>query len=445
MDDGSQSAAGVEQGADAPRSPVRSALSLLRYRTFRSLRHRNYRLYFAGQLVSFTGSWMQSAALMWLVFDLTADPLWPPLLLAAQVGPTLLLGPLGGAIADRLSKRRVVIATQAAFMTTAGLLTVLVAADLATPGLVLAVSVVNGVIQGIDLPVRLAFVPDLVARDDLINAVGLNSLLFNSARAVGPAVAGVLFLAAGQVAAVLPGATRPVTLGAAWCFLLNTLSYAAVLAALRRIDLPGERRTGPPPAGSAWDGVRYLAAHPPLGGLVVLTGFFCVFAWPTLTLLPAYTQFVLGLKAAAYSGLVSGLGAGALLAAVATATFGTEARRGRFLLAGAAGGLAGLVGLANVHTFPAALACCVAMGFGLILYLSTGQSTLQLAVPDATRGRVMALWAMTLSASAPVGHLLAGVAAQQFPVPAVLAVMAGGVAVTAGGLLGLLRVGLARK
>jgi MFS family permease len=433
-----------DESPAAPRSPFRSALSLLRYRTFRSLRHRNYRLYFFGQLVSFTGSWMQSAALMWLVFDLTSDPLWPPALLAAQVGPTLFLGTLGGALADRLPKRRLVFATQAAFMLTAGLLTALVAADLASPWLVLGILAVNGVIQAIDLPARLAFVPDLVPRDDLINAVGLNSLLFNAARAVGPAVAGVLFLLAARMPAVLPGATKPVTLGAVWCLALNTLSYAAVLGALRRIDVPGEQPGSARPADdSIWGGFRYLAAHPLFAGIVVLTGWFSVFAWPTLTLLPAYTRFVLGLKEEAYSWLVSALGGGALVGAVATATFGTEARRGTFLLAGAVCGLVGLIGLARVHTFPAAFGCCLAMGFGLILYLSTGQSALQLAVPDATRGRVMALWAMTLSASAPVGHLLAGVAAQRFAVPQVLAVMAGGVAVTTAGLLVLLRAGLA--
>ena len=421
-----------------PRAPnlLRAAAAILRDRTFRSLRHRNYRLYFLGQLVSFTGSWMQSAALMWLVFDRTADPLWPPLLLAAQIGPTFLLGPLGGSLADKLPKRPLVFATQAAFMATAALLTLVVAADAAGPWLLLGIAVGNGVIQGIDLPARLAFVPDLVARDDLINAVGLNSLLFNSARAVGPAVAGVLFLLAAQVAAALPG-TRPVVLGAVWCFLLNTLSYAAVLVALRRIDagtVSEAKKTGAP-GGSFWDGVRYLAGHPPLAGLVVLTGVFSVFAWPALTLLPAYTTTVLGLRETAYSGLVSALGAGALIAAVATATFGTVARRGPFLVGGAVCGLAGLAGLAAVQTFPAAAGCCLALGFGLILYLATGQSALQLAVPDATRGRVMALWAMTLSASAPVGHLAAGLAARTVPVPYVLAAMAAGAAAATAGLV----------
>jgi Na+/melibiose symporter-like transporter len=422
--------------AYAPGSPARSVFELLRSRTFRSLRHRNYRLYFAGQLVSFTGSWMQSAALMWLVFDRTSDPIWPPALLAAQVGPTLLLGTYGGHLADRLPKRKLVFATQAAFMLTAALLTFLVAFDAADPYFILAVSIINGVIQAIDLPARLAFVPDLVARDDLINAVGLNSLLFNSARAVGPAMAGLLFLAVARFPAA-----NPVAAGAVCCFALNTVSYAAVLLALRRITVPGERR-GPTPPGvaSAWDGFRYLAAHPPLAGLVGVTGLFCIFAWPVLTLLPAYTKLVLGHKEETYSWLVSSLGGGALAGAILTATFGSVARRGPFLAAGAVSGLVGLIGLAAVQTFPAAVCFCAAMGFGLILYLSIGQSTLQLSVPDATRGRVMALWAMTLSGSAPIGHLAAGFAAQRVPVPTVLSVLAGGVGATTLGLFVLLVV-----
>ena len=162
----------------------------LRDTTFRSLRHRNYRRYFFGQAVSFTGSWMQSAALMWLLYDRTGDPRWPSWILVAQVGPTLLLGTWGGGLADRYPKRRLIFATQAAFLVHAIVLTLLVATHLATPLLILGLMVVSGVIQAIDLPARLAFVTDLVPKEDLINAVGLNSPVFNSARMIGPAAAG---------------------------------------------------------------------------------------------------------------------------------------------------------------------------------------------------------------------------------------------------------------
>ncbi|MCA1684250.1 MAG: MFS transporter, partial [Actinobacteria bacterium] len=315
-------------------------------------------------------------------------------------------------------------------------LTLLVASDLVSPWLLLAVQVVNGVIQAVDLPTRLAFVPDLVPRPDLINAVALNSLLFNSARAVGPALAGLLFVAAGE--AVSRGwlaGSRPVTLGAVWCFALNALSFAAVLAALRRIDTPGVRPGSPRRSGSMWDGFRYVLTCPPLAGLMVLTGLLCVFGWPTVSLFPAYTKLALGHAEKEYSALVSALGSGALLAALTTATFGTVGRRGFFLAAGAGLAAVGLGLLSAAERLGSAAAAAGCLGFGLILFLSTGQSAVQLSVADETRGRVMALWAMTLSASAPVGHLLAGAAATVWPVRDVLTAMAAAAAVVAAAVL----------
>jgi MFS family permease len=426
-----------------PPAPPRGLLGTLRYTTFRSLRHRNYRLYFFGQIVSFTGSWMQSAALMWLVYEVTRNPLWPPLLLVGQVGPTLLFGPLGGALADRLPKRRVILATQSAFLASTVVLGLLVGAEAATPLLLLAVAVANGLIQAIDLPTRLAFVPDLVPKDDLINAVSLNAMLFNSARAVGPAMAGVLFLLADAAGPLFPG-WRPVTLGAVWCFAFNAVSYLAVLAALRRIDC-AETPKEATASASGWDGVRYLVRHPSLGFLLALTGAMCVFAWPALTLFPAYTDTVLHRAEKEYSVLVSGLGGGALVAALVNATFGTVARRGLFLALGTGLSCVGLMALAAAATLPVAVLAAAGLGFGLVLFLSTGQSTIQLSVTNDVRGRVMALWAMTLSGSAPVGHLLTGFAAQSYPIPDILLVLAAGVGACTAAAVALAVVGLRRR
>lgn len=407
---------------------------LLRDRTFRSLRHRDYRLYFLGQLVSFVGSWMQSTALMWLVYDLTADPLWPALLLIALVGPTLVIGPFAGSIADRVPKRTLILATQSGFLATAILLTMLVAFGAISPVTLIMVQFVNGVIQAIDLPARLAFVPDLIPKADLINAVSLNAMLFNSARFLGPAATGVIYLLSGLGREF---GIRPVMFGATVCFGINAVSYAAVLVALTRIAAGRtmSSRTGEPQ--SAWDGVRFLRANTPLGILVVLTGILCIFTWPVVTLLPAYTKTVVNLEEKAFSAFVSSLGLGALLAALTAATFGSVRKRRRFLAFGSIVATSGIGGLSLVSTPVAAGFSCSALGFGLILYLSTGQSTLQLNAPDALRGRVMALWAMTLSASAPIGHLIAGLAAQRWPVPTVLAVMACGAAMTAIGIVAL--------
>lgn len=404
---------------------------ILRDQTFRSLHHRNYRLYFLGQIVSFTGSWMQSAALMWLVFDTTADPAWPPLMMACQVAPTLLLGTWGGTLADRLPKRNLIFATQTAFLMTAILLTAMVASDCTVPLLLLAIQIVNGIIQAIDLPARLSFVPDLVPRVDLINAVSLNSLLFNSARAIGPALSGGLFLLADAIleAGWLPG-SRAVTLGAIWCFSLNVLSYIAVLAALRSIDIPGipgENKV----SNSIWEGFHYVLIRPLLASLLGLTGLLSIFGWPTLSLLPAYTKLALGHAEKEYSILVSALGAGALVGALTTATFGTVARRERFLIIGCLFGASGLFGLTLAETLPQAMTSAGCLGLGMILFLSTAQSAMQLSVPDEVRGRVMALWAMTLSASAPVGHLLAAKATEFWPIRDIMMAQSLGAALVA--------------
>ncbi|MFO0825929.1 MAG: MFS transporter [Gemmataceae bacterium] len=415
-------------------NPQRGIFATLRDTTFRSLRHRNYRLYFLGQIVSFVGSWMQSAALMWLLFDRTGDPRWPSWLLVAQVGPTLLLGTWGGGLADRYPKRKIILATQSAFLVHATVLTFLIAFHLAPPLLVLAFMLVSGIIQSVDLPTRLAFVPDLVSKDDLINAVGLNSLLFNSARAIGPALAGIIFLLASFAMPEFPPGTNPVTVGAVACFAINAVSFVAVIIALLGIHVPGDSVKKKREATSMWDGVRYLRENATLGGLVLLTLVICIFGWPLLTILPAFTRLRLGHGEQTYSTLVSTVGAGALVASLTTATFGTPERRWRFLVLGATVTAVGLLGVSQSVSLAFAAGACALAGFGLILFLSTGQSTLQLAVPDAKRGRVMALWAMTLAASAPLGHLLAGQAVTMFGVEAVLTGMAAGVGVCALGL-----------
>ncbi len=409
---------------------------VLRNRTFRSLQFRDYRLYFTGQIVSLTGSWMQSAALMWLTYEQTRDPLWPPLMLVAQVGPTLVLGTWGGALADRFPRRRLILCTQMAYLVNAAVLTALVASNFAGPWLLFAVQVANGVIQSVDLPARLAYVPSLVPRAALANAVALNSMIFNAARAVGPAAAGGLFWLAEYVVGtgLLPH-SPPVTLGAVWCFTLNGLSFLVVIAALQRISVDGApARAGGAdarPGGEVWAGFRAVRADRRLLLLLAAAGGVSLFAWPALTLFPTYTDKALGHAEKEYAVLVSALGAGALASAFLTATFGSEARRGLFLTVGAAAAAGGLLALSLAGGIVPAAAGAGLLGAGLILHLSTGQSALQLSVADDKRGRVMALWPMMLSASSLVGQLVAGAAAQRLDVRHVMAGMAAGAAVTA--------------
>jgi MFS family permease len=380
--------------------------------TFRSLRHRNYRLYFFGQMVSLVGSWMQSAAVTWLAYRLTDNQSkWPAFLAAAQMLPTVFLGPWSGALADRTHKLRLILRTQTAFLITAALLAALSFAGLVNEWVLLTLMLAQGIVQAIDLPARLAFVPDLVTRDDLINAIALNSVLFNVARTTGPALAGILLVF-----------TSP-----AVCFLINAISYVAVLAALLCMKLPpnGSSAAVEPPSRSLLAGFAELRRQPRLLLLVLLAGFLAVCGWPLLALLPAYAHQVLGRAEEGYGTLLSAVGVGALLAGLAAATYGTEERRRLFLIGGAClVGLAltglSLIARSQVSHLGLAALCCGAFGFGMILFFATGQAALQLSSTGANRGKLMGVWAMMLSGGAPLGNLLFGPAADAWSVRTVL-------------------------
>jgi MFS family permease len=388
---------------------------------FRALRHRNYRLYFLGQLVSLVGSWVQTTALMWLAYKLTGQSRWPALIAAVQVLPTFVLGPWGGHLADRWPRRPLIFATQAALLALAVLLGVLVLYFRVTPWHLLAVSLAVGLVNAADLPARLAFVMEMVGRDDLINAVALNSVLFNVARAVGPA------LGAWCLGLVGPGT----------CFLINGLSFVAVLAALALMTLPW--RVAPAAhheeRASLWAGFRYLAGRPALVLLLVLTGALSLFGWPVLSLLPALADQHLHRSEGGYGSMLSALGAGAMLAALLVATFGSLGRSRLFLGAGAMLSAASLVCLSYAASLPAAVACCAGLGCGLILFFATGQSVMQLSSREHNRGRVMGVWSMVTSGGLPVGSLLAGWAADAWGVPYVVLLLGLGIAVAAAAVL----------
>jgi predicted MFS family arabinose efflux permease len=376
-------------------------------RTFRSLRHPNYRLYFVGQLVSLVGSWTQITTLTWLAYKETGEAKWPAFLAAVQIGPTFLLGPWGGALADKVPRRGLIVRTQAAFLTCALILLGLHLAGQLTVGAMLAVMFAHGMVQAIDLPARLAFVPGLVDRDDLSNAVALNSLLFNVARAVGPAIAAALLSSA----------------GAEWCFVVNALSYLGIIVALALIHVPADATAAEPPSPEG--GFRVLGRRPGLLTLVLLAGLVAVGGWPLLPLLPAVAERRLGMGQGGYGTLLSSVGFGALGAALMAATIGNDVRRKLLLLGGLVAVTAGLTGLSLTRSLSVAAACCVLFGFGMILFFATGQTVVQLGTADADRGKVMGVWAMMLSAGVPLGNLVFGPAADVFTVPPVVAVQAG--------------------
>jgi MFS family permease len=406
--------------------------------TFRSLRHRNYRLYFFGQLISLVGTWMQTTALMWLVYRISGKSMWPALITVVQILPTLILGPWGGALADRWAKRPLIFWTQSAFLVLAVVLAVLVLFGSAEPWQLLVVTAATGVVTAVDLPARLSFVMDMVGREDLINAVALNSLLFNAARAIGPMLAGWLI----------------VVMGPGQCFLVNAVSYVAVLWALASMDISGAPRAGnlglsPKRGGETsalLEGFRYLASKPALIFLILLAGSTALFGWPYQALLPALAH---GLEVAkggrpggpetGYGWMLSGTGAGALAAALTVAAFGSASRNRTFIASGVAIVTASLLGLSQADDLFLAVGFSALIGYGLILFLATSQSVFQLSSEEHNRGRVMAIWAMVLSGAVPLGNLLGGPAADHWGVSPVLTALGIACGVVALGLLMIFR------
>jgi MFS family permease len=365
--------------------------------TFRALRHRNYRLFFVGQFISLIGSWIQLTALMWDAFHLTGTSRWPALVAAAQMLPAFLLGAWGGVLAERRPRRQLVLLTQSALMVLALLLAWITYVGEETVWHLLVISLAIGFVNAVDLPARLAFLMDMVGKDDMVNAVGLNSLLFNLARVAGPTFA-IWLLPLG---------------GPELCFLVNGLSFLAVLSALARMRLSPAVPGGKQCAGwkALREGFGYVTAHPVLSLLLPLTVATALFGWPILSLLPALAKKQLHAGDSGYSSLLSAFGAGALLAALLVATFGSMARRWLFIGAGVVIASAGLLGMSYAGTLVVGMRCSALVGVGLVLFFATSQAVFQLSALDQNRGRVMGIYSIVLTGAHPLGNILSGPAA----------------------------------
>jgi MFS family permease len=394
-----------------------------------ALRHRDFRLFWSGQLVSLIGTWMQSVGQAWLVLELTGSPFQLGLVTALQFTPILLLSPVGGALSDRFPKRRIILLTQTAMMGQAFGLAGLVWSGRVRYWHVAVLAAIYGLGRAIDIPARQAYITDLVGRPDLPNAVALNSLVFNGARIVGPAVAGLLIA----------------RFGVAPAFLLNGLSFVAVLGALLATRTPGN----PDPAGrlgiraGVWGALAYAARTPSTAFTLCLVVVVSVLVLNFNVVVPLVAKDVLNEGAHGFGLLMSSLGTGAVLAAVGL----TVLRRGRpplwALAASAAVLSAGTASLALVGHFGTAAALLVALGCCQILFSTGCNTTLQLDTPDALRGRVMGLYALANAGMTPFGSLLVGTIAERLGVRAACA-LGGGTALVAVAVLVLLgrRAGL---
>jgi len=361
--------------------------------TLRGLRHRNFRLFFFGQLVSLAGSWMQTLAQGWLVWRLSGSPWLLGLVGFAQFSPVLLLGLLGGWAADRFDRRRLVTLTQTASLVQSVVLAALTLSGAVQVWHVIVLAAFLGAVNAFDMPARQAFLVRMVGREDLGNAIALNSSIFNGARIVGPAVAGLVTGLWGEGV----------------CFALNALSFGAVLAGLAAMRLERERR---PPGPGAWrqirEGLAYAWRTPHTRALLGLVTATSLLGLPYSVLLPAFAGGVLGTDARGLGLLMSCAGIGSLAGALSMASRTSLKGLGRHagLMAGLFGTALALFALSEGFALSAAL--LAVLGFCFMSQMAAVNTLLQSLVPEALRGRLMSLYVVTFVGMAPVGSLAMG-------------------------------------
>jgi MFS family permease len=368
------------------------ALRATRARTFAALAVPNYRRYFVGQATSLIGTWMQMAAQSWLVLSLTGSATALGVIVALQTLPVLLLGPYGGVIADRVDKRRLMIALQTAMglqALTLGVLTITGAVRLWEIGVL---AVVLGLNNAFENPARQSFVLEMVGADTLRNAVSLNAVQVNVARAVGPAVAGVLIA----------------TVGLGECFLINSASFVAVVVSLISMERSALRPTPPAPraAGQLRQGLRYAAGMPEIAVPLLMMGLVGTLAYEFQVSLPVMARHALHSGAEGYGFMTSAMGLGAIVGGLVVAARGHTGLCPVTIAAVAFAIALALAALAP--SMPVELIALALVGAASVSFMSTGNSTLQLAADPAMRGRVMALWFVALQGSTPIGGPLVG-------------------------------------
>ena len=377
------------------------------FRGWRALRHPNYRLFFFGQLVSMIGTWMQTVAQGWLVLQLTGDPIYLGFIAVAQFTPVLVFGLFGGLIADSLPKRRTLVVTQTAAMILAFILFGLAATHTVRVEHVMILALLLGCTNAIDMPTRQSFAVEMVGREDIGNAVALNSAIFNGARVIGPAVAGLTI-----------GAT-----GVATAFLINGLSFLAVIVAYLRMNdqmLQSPPRLARPEsiAGVAEHlraGLEYVRATPLVLMPIIVIGLVSTFGMNFSVIIPALAKDVLHVGATGYGFLMAATGVGSFAAAIVIA-FG---RRSRPLMIGAGAALLGAaeIVVAVSGSYALSLVAMFLAGLGAISMAATANTAIQLTVPDALRGRVLSVYTTVFAGSTPIGGLVAGSLASSLGVP----------------------------
>ncbi|MCX6573597.1 MAG: MFS transporter [Candidatus Aminicenantes bacterium] len=378
---------------------------------FTSLKYPNYRLWFWSQMFSMFGTWMESTALGFLVFDLTRSPAYLGLVGFAAGAPTWLFMLYAGVIADRVSRRTLLVITQTAMMLLAFAIAALTFLHWIQTWHILVIAVLLGTANAFEAPARQSFVLEMVGREDMTNAIALNSAMFNTAMAVGPAAGGLIYG----------------FFGPAWCFAINGVTFIAVIVALRKMRLPPF--TPPAVRTSALadlkEGLRYVAAHPLIRTIIGLIGVISLFGISFVTLFPAWAVNVLHGDAKTNGFLQSARGLGALVAALLIASLGRFHFRGKLLTFGTFALPAAIAAFALARWTPLSLLLVFATGLSLILVFNLANTLVQTHSPDSMRGRIMSVYALVFFGLLPLGSLGVGVTAEKLGQTAAILIGAG--------------------
>ena len=377
-----------------------------------ALRHRNFQFFFAGQLISLIGTWMQSVAQSWLVYRLTGSPLLLGSVGFASQIPVFLMAPIGGTTADRVSRHRVIIATQTVSMVLAFILAALTLSHRVEVWHIFVLASLLGVVNAFDIPARQAFLVEMVGKEDLMNAIALNSSMFNGARIIGPAVAGVLVAKIGE----------------GWCFFANGLSYIAVIVGLLMMHIACAKRgyTTASPLEHIIEGFRFVRSKAPIRALLLLLGLVSLVGMPYTVLMPIFADRILHGGARGLGILMGATGVGALLGALTLAFRSGVRGLGRWVALACAGFGVSLLLFSFSRKFLVSVALLLPVGFSMMLQMACSNTLIQAMVPDQLRGRVMAVYSMMFMGMAPFGAFLGGAVANRLGAPLTVAV--GGVA-----------------
>ena len=385
--------------------------------TLRALRHRNFQLFFGGQVISLTGTWMQSVAQAWLVYSITKSSfLLGAVGFASQI-PVFLLAPLGGTVADRTNRHRLIVATQTASMILAAILAWLTLSHRVHVPHIFILAALLGVVNAFDIPGRQSFLIDMVGKEDLMNAIALNSSIFNGARVIGPAVAGILVAKIGE----------------GWCFALNAVSYIAVIVGLLMMSVRCEPRgSNNSPLADIVEGFRWVNRTKVIRALLLLIGLVSLVGMPYTVLMPIFADQILHGGARGLGILMGATGVGALLGALTLASKTGVKGLGRWVAITCAGFGVSIILFSFSRYFWLSVALLLPAGFSMMLQMACSNTLIQTMVPDQLRGRVMALYSMMFMGMAPFGALLGGALAHRLGAPITIAI--GGVACIAGAI-----------